>query len=90
MWSAIYSQSSEALYDFSNNGQDVNGSYYHKCSDRWVGGVSASWSAATKAAVGNLATKYTVSPDTSMKMKVSSEGQVGLSLQQKVCSCKFW
>ena len=75
---------------YSNNGQDVTGSYYHKCSSAWVGGVSGSFSAASRAMVGNVATMYTASPDTSVKMKASTEGQVGLSLQQKVCSSMYY
>lgn len=66
----------------------MTGSYFHKCSDKWVGGVSGSWSSASGAMVANAATKYTASPDTNMKVKASTEGQLGLSLQQKVCSSK--
>lgn len=79
-----YDAGNHIVHGTVKNGQDVAGSYYHKVNSCLEAGCSVEWSSATKAAQGALAAKYTVSPDTSVKVKAALNGEVGMSLQQKI------
>lgn len=83
-FSASYDNGSNQASVTVNNLQDASASYFHKCSDRVEAGVSCAYSAGSGSAVGNVAAKCIVSPDTSLKMKVSTESHIGLSLKQKI------
>ena len=68
----------------SNDGQDFSGTIHHKVSKDLETGVTLGWSAGSNATTFNFGGKYNVSDDTSVRMKVSNQSHVGLSLQQKL------
>ena len=68
----------------SNDGQDFSGTIHHKVSRDLETGVTLGWSAGSNATTFNFGGKYNVSDDTSVRMKVSNQSHVGLSLQQKL------
>lgn len=69
---------------YRNDGQDFNGSVHHKVNSDLETGVTLGWSSGTNATSFNFGAKYNVSNDTNVRMKVSNNSQVGLSVQQKL------
>jgi len=73
-----------ALHAAVNDGQDFSGTVHHKVSRDLESGVTLGWSAGSNATTFNFGSKYSVSDDTSVRMKVSNQSLIGLSLQQKL------
>lgn len=71
------------------NGQDFNGSYFHRVRSNIEACACLQFSSATKASQACLAAKYAASPDTTLGVKAVTNGNLGLSLQQKIRESKF-
>lgn len=74
---------------FSKDGQDFEGSYYHRVRPDLELAAGGSWSTVSNATGFNVAAKYHLSYDTNVKAKVTNTGFVSLALQQKICPGKF-
>lgn len=73
-----------ALHANVNDGQEFSGSVHHRVNRALETGLTLGWSAGSNATAFNFGAKYNVSDDTNVRMKVSNQSQLGLSLQQKL------
>ncbi|XP_054267677.1 voltage-dependent anion-selective channel-like [Macrosteles quadrilineatus] len=79
-----YAAGNMVFHSSVDNGNDFNGSIYHKVNSNFETGVTLGWSAAnndTRMAVG---CKYNLDGDTAVRAKVNKNLHIGLSYQQKL------
>jgi len=67
-----------------NDMSEFGGSYFHRLSKEIETGAQISWTAGSNATRLGLAAKYTPEKETTFRAKVSNNGQIGLSCQQKL------
>jgi voltage-dependent anion channel protein 2 len=82
-----YSKDDITIHAAVNDGQEFSGSIYQKVTDKLEAGAALSWSG-PGSANGNtrfgIATKYLADDDSTFRMKLHNNGQLGLAYQQKL------
>lgn len=68
----------------SNDGQEFNGSIFHKVNANLSGGVQLSWASGSNATKFGIGAQYNLDKDASVRAKVNNASQIGLGYQQKL------
>lgn len=67
-----------------NDGQEFNGSIFHKINGNLSGGVQLSWASGSNATKFGIGAQYNLDKDASVRAKVNNASQIGLGYQQKL------
>lgn len=68
----------------SNDGQEFNGSIFHKVNSDLSGGVQLSWASGSNATKFGIGAQYNLDKDATVRAKVNNASQIGLGYQQKL------
>jgi len=83
-FAAGYTVSDLTMHAAVNDGSEFNGSVYQKVNDKLEAGLILNWTSGTNVTKFGVAAKYSVDKDSTFRAKLSNNGQIGLSYQQKI------
>lgn len=70
--------------DCSNDGQEFNGSIFHKVNSSLSCGVQLAWTSGSNATKFGLGAAYNLDKNASVRAKVNNASQIGLGYQQRL------
>jgi len=79
-----YTNKDIAVHTNVDDGQQFNGSIYHKVNSNLACGVQLSWASGSNATKFGIGTVYNLDKDACVRAKVNNGSQIGLGYQQKL------
>jgi len=79
-----YTNKDIAVHTNVNDGQEFNGSIYHKVNSTLACGVQLSWTSGSSATKFGIGAQYNLDKDAVVRAKVNNASQIGLGYQQKL------
>jgi len=79
-----YTNKDIAVHTNVNDGQEFNGSIFHKVNSNLSCGVQLSWTSGSNATKFGIGAAYNLDKDASVRAKVNNASQIGLGYQQRL------
>jgi voltage-dependent anion channel protein 2 len=79
-----YTNKDIAVHTNVNDGQEFNGSIFHKVNSILACGVQLSWTSGSNATKFGIGAQYNLDKDASVRAKVNNASQIGLGYQQRL------